>query len=364
MPSAEPETPPPRPWARWKSWVGRGLLALVLAVVGFEAWMHIVRGNIREVLPGRVYRGAQPSANRLEWAVRHYGIRTVVNLRGYCWDGKWYHDECRGSQRLGLSQEDLVFSASHLPSKWELRQLIEVLTHSEPPILIHCYRGVDRTGLASAIALILADRPLAEARKCLSLRYGHLPFGRTGNMERCLDLYEDWLAQEGRAHSRQAFCDWVENGYCGDRCSARYQFLGVDLADGRTVPRPRPTPAPGPSSGAPHPLRVQVPMHQPMVFRVRFHNTSDGPWRFSTDSNTGVHAFWRFRHDIYGQIIMGRAGRFNAEVGPGERIDLALAVPPVRAPGVYLLQIDMCDEQHCFFHEVASEPLEIEVEAK
>ena len=85
------------------------------------------------------------------------------------------------SATLDVCQEDLCFSAGRLPAVAEMRRLVEVLDRSERPLLFHCQRGTDRTGLASAVALLLlTDRPYDEARRQLGLRYGHVALRRHG----------------------------------------------------------------------------------------------------------------------------------------------------------------------------------------
>src|SRR5207248_3100494 len=111
---------------------------------------HILGGgNFRTVLPGEVYRCGQPSPGRLEWLIRRYGIRTVINLRGACPGVNWYRDQARVTAELDVSQEDIHLSATRLPSTTAIRRLVEVLQRSERPLLIHCQQGADRTGLAS-----------------------------------------------------------------------------------------------------------------------------------------------------------------------------------------------------------------------
>jgi hypothetical protein len=55
---------------------------------------------------------------------------------------------------------------------------------------------------------------------------------------------------------------------------------------------------------------------------------------------------------------------FDAEVAPGESIDLTLPVPAPRVPGRYLLTADLIDEQHCTFFQAGSEPLEWEFDVR
>src|SRR5262245_46726283 len=79
-PPVPPDAAPARrrPWRKRLAWgCAAGLLVAVLAEVG----RVFVGPNFHTVLPGRVYRTAQPSPDRLERLVRGYGIRTVINLR-------------------------------------------------------------------------------------------------------------------------------------------------------------------------------------------------------------------------------------------------------------------------------------------
>src|SRR5262249_24099908 len=121
----EPTAAPPR-----RTLAGalfRGAAAgLVLAAVA-HAGSVLVGPNFRTVLPGEVYRCAQPSPASLERLIRTRGIRTVINLRGCSDPTPWYLEQCRVTSRLHVSQEDLSLSAGRLPSSHSLRQLVEVL---------------------------------------------------------------------------------------------------------------------------------------------------------------------------------------------------------------------------------------------
>src|SRR5207302_3356747 len=122
-------------------------------------------------------------------------------------------------------------------------------------------RGSDRTGLASAIVLLLqTDASLAEARGQLGLCYGHLPLGRPANLDQFFDLYAEWLGQQGLTHSRAVFRRWVLDGYCpaGLRCTVR-----------------------------PLAVPAQVSQHQAAAVRVRVGNTGLRPWRLRPAANPG-----------------------------------------------------------------------------
>src|SRR5205823_11839393 len=122
--------------------------------------------NWHAVLPGFAYRSAQLSPDQLRAAARRVGVRTVVNLRGTSPDFDWYLDESRATRDADVAQEDVTLSAHRLPAPDELRRLVEVIDHAEYPLLLHCRQGVDRTGLAAALVLLLhTDATPAQARR-------------------------------------------------------------------------------------------------------------------------------------------------------------------------------------------------------
>ncbi|HEX5273370.1 MAG TPA: tyrosine-protein phosphatase [Gemmataceae bacterium] len=333
-PARPTDRPPPR-----RSFLGtllRGAVAGVLLAVAGEAGRVLFTDNLHVIEPGQFYRCSQPSPGHLERLIKAHGIRTVVNLRGFCYPFDWYVNESRKTAALDVCQEDLCFSAGRLPSEPELRRLVEVIDHSERPLLFHCQRGADRTGLASAVALLLEPgRPYAEARRQLGLRYGHVALRRPANLDLFFDLYEQWLARNGRTHAPDTFRHWARHEYCPGPCRASIE--GLDL---------------------PH----TVPLGEPIAIRVRCRNLSDRPWRFSPWENAGVHATFSL-HDPEGTpLLLDRAGLFDAEVPPGGSIDLTLPLPAQTRPGRYVLTVDMIEEQHCNFFQTGSEPLEWEFE--
>ena len=80
-----------------------GCLAGVSLTAVVEASQVLVGLNLHTVIPGRVYRCAQPSPNKLERLVHAHGIRTVLNLRGPNPDQSWYRGE--RAARIGGTAE-------------------------------------------------------------------------------------------------------------------------------------------------------------------------------------------------------------------------------------------------------------------
>jgi protein tyrosine phosphatase (PTP) superfamily phosphohydrolase (DUF442 family) len=287
--------------------------------------------NFHVLIPGRVYRCSQPSPADLTKAVHERGVRTIINLRGSCDPLDWYLEEARQTQKLDIAQVDVSFSAGRLPSPSEVRFLVQALERAEYPILLHCRQGKDRTGLASAIVVLLEpNSTLATARRQLSLRYGHLALGRTASLDHFLDLYDRWLQGEGLSHSSKVFRGWVEKEYCPGECRCLIEPLDV-------------------------PARVKA--EEPYALKFRFHNTSRDTWRFRPGLNAGVHAglvLW----DAEGKAAANsNAGLFETEVAPGGSIDLTLPLPPLHKPGRYELMVDLTAPQ-CFFYQAGSEPFE------
>src|SRR5262249_9730162 len=142
---------------RWRRMISNCLFILLLLATGGEAYRVFVGSNFHPVIPGRVYRSAQLSPEELQQRLQAKGIRTVVNLRGCSDPLPWFLEEARVTHRLNVCQEDICFSAGHLPAVGEMRRLVEVLDRTEYPILLHCRRGADRTGMSAAVVLLLRE---------------------------------------------------------------------------------------------------------------------------------------------------------------------------------------------------------------
>jgi protein tyrosine phosphatase (PTP) superfamily phosphohydrolase (DUF442 family) len=311
------------------------LLPTALCPLVIETASVLFGKNLHVVVPGRVYRCAQLDPTTLARIIQDFGIRTVVNLRGDCDPWPWYLNESRTTHELGICQEDISLSAGRMPPVSELRRLIEVLDRAEAPLLLHCRRGSDRTGLASVVVRLLASNDdFVTARKQLGWRYGHSAAGRPGYLDRFFDLYVDWLAETGQTHAPTIFRHWLVDVYRPDCCWARLELLD---APGRLL------------------------AGQPTALHVRCANTSPKPWQLLTGTTAGVHLRYAMR-DADGRVIASdRAGLFNEVVPAGGHIDLTLATPAIERAGKYTLFIDMIDERHGWFFQLGSEPLELEV---
>ena len=81
-------------------------------------------------------------------------------------------------------------------------------------MLIHCWHGSERTGLASAMTeLLRSGGTLGDARRQFALRYLFVRAGDGALMQDHLDRYEEWLRARGHVHTPERFREWLAAGY-------------------------------------------------------------------------------------------------------------------------------------------------------
>ncbi|MBB5722651.1 protein tyrosine/serine phosphatase [Loktanella ponticola] len=174
--------------------------------------------NFEEVATG-VYRSNQPSATRFQ-AYADLGIKTILNLRGPLQE-PFFLFEQEACDAIGLKIVSIGLSARKAPRQERLLMLVDAFETMEKPFLIHCKSGADRTGLASALYLLLySDADDDTLRAQLSFRYLHIRKSSTGILDFFLETY---LAR--RQHSPIGLRDWIVAEYDRDRMMADYQAM-------------------------------------------------------------------------------------------------------------------------------------------
>lgn len=190
------------------------LTAGVILVAAAAAWY--ADDNFHVVVPGQLYRAAQFNAKQLEDAVKRHGIRSVINLRGANKEKEWYQTSRDTGALLGLQFYDVNLGSRQLPAVTEFLKLIEALSRAPRPVLVHCQSGADRSGLASAVGLLLdGNYGLADAWRQTGLRYRVIHSDTAG--KQVLQRYEAWLKEKGVAHNPERFLSWVGNDYVDSR---------------------------------------------------------------------------------------------------------------------------------------------------
>lgn len=176
--------------------------AVVAGQILIAGYAMFVRCNFREVVRGKVYRSAQPSVEELRRWVKNRGIKTIVNLRGYNLDEFHQRDREEGLAReLGIAYVWLPLNVhARLPAD-DHKELIRIIETAELPILLHCYRGVDRAGTASAMAAMAIGKRSFEEAKCQAyVAPGPWKRSREGDYAHISDvlaLYEQHCRESG-----------------------------------------------------------------------------------------------------------------------------------------------------------------------
>jgi len=150
--------------------------AALLALISYAGAMRLT-GNFHVILPGELYRSAQPTASQLAKYYKHYAIGTIINLRGEQRGSAWYDAEVAEARRLGIEHVDFRMSAKRGLTLAQAKSLIGILKRAQKPPLVHCEGGADRTGLVAALYLAALKGFGEEAAEAqISLRYGHISF--------------------------------------------------------------------------------------------------------------------------------------------------------------------------------------------
>ncbi len=195
------------PWDRLRAWAD-----MLLADNGIVRLVYL---NLHQIADG-AWRSGQPTPGQLR-AFSRRGGRAVVSLRAGRGVGS-LPLELEACRDAGLSFHNLVVRSRTLPSRQEVRAAAHLFETVERPVLLHCQSGADRSGFAAALYLMLVEgRPVTEARKQLSLRYGHNRFSKAGVLDAFFDAYERDTAQ-----NPLLLAEWAETRYDPARIAAGF----------------------------------------------------------------------------------------------------------------------------------------------
>jgi len=202
-------------------------LLVVLVAIGigtvFTFRNPLFRKNLGTVSPDTAYRSAQPEANLPE-LVDDLNLTSILNLRGGSLRDDFYAREVELTEQRGIDFYDFPMSATRRPRRHELLTLIEIFQSCRYPILIHCKSGSDRTGLASAIYLLMREQvPPQRALKSFSIYYGHVPLFGPERLHEPIREYATWLLEQGLDHTPARFQGWVERWYSAEDPPSRIE---------------------------------------------------------------------------------------------------------------------------------------------
>lgn len=164
--------------------------AVLLLILAFLFYTGFFAGNVRAVVPGRVYRSAQIEPKQLTGLIREHKLRTVISLRGGEDKDRWFRREADACRAEGVVLQQVRLRATELPPPTQVATLLSLFDNAKYPLLFHCRGGADRSGLAATIYLhIYEGVPLDEAQKRgLTWHYGHIG-PKAAAMDAFFDLY-------------------------------------------------------------------------------------------------------------------------------------------------------------------------------
>jgi|LGOV01.1.fsa_nt_gb protein tyrosine phosphatase (PTP) superfamily phosphohydrolase (DUF442 family) len=137
---------------------------LLLVVLGLlYAWYNNYNFRFEEISPNKVYKSALITPDRLEDFLISNNINTVIDLLD-----PGVQDRLNPAQQKDINKEDAAIKAinkkygtnirhvnipsGQVPTKKTLKEFFEVLDdNSSYPVLIHCYHGMGRAVIYSAL---------------------------------------------------------------------------------------------------------------------------------------------------------------------------------------------------------------------
>lgn len=173
--------------------------------------------NTRSRISDEMWRSSQPLPYQVRGAAK-IGIKTIVNLRGDG-DNSFYRFEEEAAQRNGVTLVNFIINSREAPLRETVLAAKDLFAGIAYPALMHCKSGADRAGLMSALYLhFRKGLPIAEAKRQLSLRWGHVKQAKTGILDFFLQAYLDF-----NAGTPMTFEDWVRDVYDRDAVTKAFR---------------------------------------------------------------------------------------------------------------------------------------------
>jgi hypothetical protein len=143
--------------------------------------MILHSSNFRGIVVGKIASGTlYRSSHPVRWngeqvrdiilSVRKAGIKTVINLSDSEWTLEWKVSGCPWYKRMFeggnvIAVNIMIFDILDKEFYEKLKEALLFMTEHEPPYLIHCEAGIDRTGFLSIILEAFMGASLADIAK-------------------------------------------------------------------------------------------------------------------------------------------------------------------------------------------------------
>jgi protein tyrosine/serine phosphatase len=132
------------------------------------------------ILDENYARSAQLDIYQLKRVKSRFNPNTILNLRGYHPEKKWYEIEQDFCKKQKIELVNIKLSSKTNPTKKQILDILDILKNSKKPLLVHCNGGSERTGLVSTIyEHVIKQKPISKAINQSSYKYGNiLPYQR------------------------------------------------------------------------------------------------------------------------------------------------------------------------------------------
>jgi hypothetical protein len=191
------------------------LMAAALLIAG-GAWYSRVffwDNNLHEEIPGQFYRSARLEARDLDDLIRREGLRTVIAFTGGGDRHPWYVEQKRVCQARRVELLPVNLGKDRPPPRNTLIQLMDLIEMSPRPILVQGQRGIDQSGFAAALALLLRGATPEQALRQFTMKYGQVGGPEHSPLGLALLDYRDWLRARHEPHTPERLRAWANQGY-------------------------------------------------------------------------------------------------------------------------------------------------------
>lgn len=166
---------------KWKRWRRGALITFSVPIVALLLYVGytLYDDNFHVIVSGQAYRSGQMNAAELTQVIQAYGIKSILNLRGANPGTAWHKAEVETARKWHVVHYDFGFGSGDELSLAKMAGLVKVMRDAPKPILIHCFGGADRSGLAASLyCYTIAGEKPEQAHEQLTIWDGHVPLIR------------------------------------------------------------------------------------------------------------------------------------------------------------------------------------------
>lgn len=304
------------------------IFKILLFLLLFLFTFYLMLKEPRKILGEEIYISAQPSKEKLLYLISKYKIKTVINLRGKNEGKRWYKEEKNILDEKNINLLNLKFSENKPPPRYELLKFIENFEKIKYPILIHCRNGKNRSTFFSFIFMLLKDNKLEE---------------RLFFKKKIWEFYDDFKK------------------YCQMNKLELNSFNLNNFIKNNWVP-----------SQFSYDLNIKSIKGKGLIsFTFDLTNKSKRMWQFKNSKESGIKVGGKlfgpfekvpenleryfYENENKGSDVL-RAGFFDKKIMPSESIKLFVDFKLSSDKGIYLLAIDVVDENVNWFYYYGKAP--------